>query len=93
MACTLSGRGITVQAGLTPVSLPSTWERWAPDSEDGVLLTQVDFRGEDGGRGLALLEEGAWRPVWVASDAMLSWWDGQQPSPEDAWFVYLEAAP
>ena len=93
VACTLSGRGIAVQAGLTPVSLPSTWEHWAPEVGDGVLLTQVDFRGEDGGRGLALLEESAWRPVWVPSDAVLSWWEGQAPTPEDAWFVYFEAAP
>ncbi len=93
VACTLSGRGVAVRAGLVPVSLPSTWEQWAPEPGDGVLLTQVDFRGEDGGRGLALLEGGRWRPVWVASDGVLAWWDGLPVPTEDTWLVYLEAAP
>lgn len=78
VACTIAGRGVVRSAGLEPLTLASTWEEWSPGERDGVLVNSVDFAlGEDGGRGLEVLEDPDWQTAQVIGDA-------------DFFFVYLE---
>lgn len=68
VAATLSGRGVVLGAGLLPEMLPSPWEEWAPDPGVGVVITSVDLRGGDGGRGRMLLEDPRWTVTAVYSE-------------------------
>jgi hypothetical protein len=61
VACTFAGRGVIRAAGLEPVTLPSSWERWEPPQPTPVLLAPDLL--EDGGRGLLLLHDPAWSPA------------------------------
>ncbi len=81
VACTYAGRGVVRAAGLEPVTLPSSWERWEPHPPVPVLLAPDLF--EDGGRGLMVLEDPAWKPRA---------WSGpvQGVSSEADWYLYLE---
>jgi hypothetical protein len=88
VACTITGRGVVFRAGLSPIALPSTWEGWDPPAGSGVLLTAVDLLGQDGGRGLELLESADWELMWVVSDAdLVAWYGGSTGS--DTWLAYL----
>lgn len=81
VACTYAGRGVVRAAGLEPVTLPSSWEHWAPTPPVPVLLAPDLL--EDGGRGLMLLEDPAWVPsAWVGP--VLGSSQGGD------WYLYLE---
>ncbi len=68
VASTLKGRDVVVGAGLDHLVLPSPWERWDPPVGTGVVLAGPDVEGEDGGRGLELLEDPAWALRFVTED-------------------------
>ena len=90
VACTLASRGVVQRAGLIPVPLGSTWEDWAPDPDDGVLLSSVDlYLGEDGGRGLELLEDPEWTVTRVFADGHMDQWRRGGWLEDQRMFVYL----
>ncbi|NOY27822.1 MAG: glycosyltransferase family 39 protein [Oligoflexia bacterium] len=68
VACTITGRAIVRRAGLVPIALPSRWEEWHPVDDIGVLISSTDLGGNDGGRGLDLLMDGAWKVRAVSQD-------------------------
>ncbi len=84
VACTFAGRGLVRQAGLEPVTLPSSWEAWDPRPSVPVLLAPDLL--EDGGRGLLLLEDPAWVPTaWVGPV--------HHGAEGGDWYLYLVPAP
>ncbi|MCP4804963.1 MAG: hypothetical protein GY884_06415 [Proteobacteria bacterium] len=90
VACTLTSRGVVRRAGLEPVGVGSTWEDWSPGDGDGVLLSSVDlYLGEDGGRGLELLEDPDWHVVRVFADGQMAVWRSGGLVEDDRTFVYL----
>lgn len=68
LASTLKGRDVVVAAGLEHLVLPSPWERWDPPVGTGAVLAGPDVEGEDGGRGLELLEDPDWALRFVTED-------------------------
>ena len=71
VATDFSGRDVVIGAGLDWVSLGPVWTGPVPESVDAVLISSVGARGEDGGRGLALLESAQWSVAWVVGDGDL----------------------
>ena len=101
VACRLSARGVVLAAGLVPTPLGSPWEDWKAGEGEGVLLTTVDLRGADGGRGLSLLEDPAWELRAVSFEGQIKAWpafadslrSGRSPErllPNKHWLLYLE---
>jgi hypothetical protein len=101
VACRLSGRGIVRGAGLMPVALPSSWEHWEPEPGAGVILTSVDLRGTDGGRGIEVLEDPRFEVVFYTFEEQHKRWaaldtdyrNGRLPEPllpSQHWLVYLK---
>lgn len=86
--CTITGRGVVFSAGHLPEALPSPWEPWDPPSGTTVLLTTIDLRGQDGGRGLELLESSDWALEWVVSDADTPAWS-EVGEAGDLWLAVL----
>ena len=78
VACSYAGRSVVRSAHLTPLALPSMWEAW--QAAPGVAVLLAPDLGDDGGRGLALLEDPAWQVSWATGEA--------DPS-SGAWFVLL----
>ncbi len=78
VTCSFSGRHIVRRAGLWPTNLPSPWEDL--DQPELVLISSADSLGEDGGRGLELLEDPAWEVAYLATEDPL-------------WVAILRASP
>ncbi len=84
VACTFAGRGVVRAAGLEPVTLPSSWERWEPHQPTPVLLAPDLL--EDGGRGLMLLQDPSWSPTAWAGPVRGAGTGGD-------WYLYLVPEP
>ncbi|MFH1465422.1 MAG: hypothetical protein ABIO70_13625 [Pseudomonadota bacterium] len=85
LLCTYASRHVVRAAGLLPEQIPSAWDRLDPRRP--ILLTGSFLL--DGGRGLALLESGQFRPRHWTGPA----WGPAMGEPD--WYLYLEpiAAP
>ncbi len=101
VAATLSTRGIVFRADLEPIPLPSGWEPWDAPPGAGVLVSSMDLRGADGGRGRALIEDPAWTIRYITFEDELSAWSAwvaaeatNRPPPtlhrHAHWLLYLE---
>ena len=89
VACTITGRGSVLRAGLQPTPLPSLWEPWSPSPGALALITTVDVLGQDGGRGLEMLESEQWELVQLVGDEDLASWQGGEPRDPDTWQALL----
>lgn len=65
IACAFAGRSVVRDAGLVPVALPSVFEPWTPPTGQWLLLSSVDFRGNDAGGVYERVANPAWTVVEV----------------------------